>query len=178
MCAQRRLRSGCAHPRSLIWIFAGSILDSQGCKVSSSRKQSLWSDCADAQADLSIRWVHMSEGTFSLIAANRVPWLYISLWGLSYFETGYFVCVCVSCCGIKLVIFHTKTSSYYQTYDSLNHIQTLQNTILPYLFWVFKVTSLRKWARLRSDAIERGVWSGLHDCPLIQQLLGISALGK
>ena len=29
-----------------------------------------WSDCADAQADLSHRWSHMSEGTFSNIAAH------------------------------------------------------------------------------------------------------------
>ena len=30
----------------------------------------LWSDCAYAQADLSLRWVHISEGTFSQVAAQ------------------------------------------------------------------------------------------------------------
>ena len=27
-----------------------------------------WSECADAQADLNLRWAHMSEGTFSDVA--------------------------------------------------------------------------------------------------------------
>ena len=29
-----------------------------------------WSDCLDVQADLSLSWVHMSEGTFSHVAAQ------------------------------------------------------------------------------------------------------------
>ena len=49
-----------AHSRSLIRILAMRILDSQGCKVSSRGQWRLWSDCADSQADLSLRWVHMS----------------------------------------------------------------------------------------------------------------------
>ena len=158
MCAQRSFRSGCAcaaWSESLL----GAFWIAKDANFLQAENKSLMR-LHGCSGDLSIRWVHMSEGTFSLIAANRVPWLYISLWGLSYFETGYLVCVCVSCCSIKLVIFHTKTSSYYQTYDSLNHIQTLQNTILPYFSWVFKETSLWKRARPRSDAIERGVWSG------------------
>ena len=32
-----------------------------------------WSDCADAQADLSIRWAHMSEMPFSHVAAHYNP---------------------------------------------------------------------------------------------------------
>ena len=53
-----------AHSRSLIRIFTGRILDSQGCKVSPCGQRRLKSDCADAQADLSLRWAHISEGTF------------------------------------------------------------------------------------------------------------------
>ena len=30
-----------------------------------------WSDCADVQADLSLLWTHISEGTFSHVAAQR-----------------------------------------------------------------------------------------------------------
>ena len=37
----------------------------------------LWSDCADAQANLSLRWVHISEGTFSLVAVNIMIEYYI-----------------------------------------------------------------------------------------------------
>ena len=58
-----------AHSRSLIRILSGRILDSQGCKVSSCGQRRLWSDCADAQADLSLRLEHISEGTFSHVAA-------------------------------------------------------------------------------------------------------------
>ena len=49
-----------AHSCSLIRIVTGSILDRQGC--------SFWSDCVDAQADLSLCQMHMSEGTFSHVA--------------------------------------------------------------------------------------------------------------
>ena len=43
----------------------GALFDSQNCKVSSCIQRRLWSDCADAQSDLSLLWAHMSEGTFS-----------------------------------------------------------------------------------------------------------------
>ena len=49
--------------RSLIRIFNGRILDSQGCKVYSCGLRRLWSDCTDAQADLSLRRAHMLERT-------------------------------------------------------------------------------------------------------------------
>ena len=71
MCAQRRFRSACAR-RRLIWIFAGRILYSQGCIVSLWGQRELWSDCADAQADSSLRWAHMSEGTVSDITDHIV----------------------------------------------------------------------------------------------------------
>ena len=44
-----------AHSRSLIRIFIGRIFDSQGCSSSSCGQRRLWSDCTDAQADLSLR---------------------------------------------------------------------------------------------------------------------------
>ena len=46
------------------------VLDSQGCKVSSCAQRRLKSVCADAQADLSRRWAHMSEGTFSHVVTH------------------------------------------------------------------------------------------------------------
>ena len=60
-----------ARMRRLIWIFTGRIFDSHGCNLSSCGQQWRWSDCADAQAGLSLRWVHMSEGTFSHVAAYK-----------------------------------------------------------------------------------------------------------
>ena len=68
MCAQRRLRSVCrpsedsdqtAHSRSLIRVFAGHSVGSQGSKVSSGEQQRIWSDYANVRADLSLCLVHL-----------------------------------------------------------------------------------------------------------------------
>ena len=67
MYAQRQFRSACAS-RSLIKIISGCIIDSQGCFSCGQRR--LKSDCAYAQADLSFRWIHMLEGTFSRVAVQ------------------------------------------------------------------------------------------------------------
>ena len=53
-------------------ILTGRILDSQGRKVSSFGQQRLCSDCVDAQADLSLRWAHMSEDTLHHAAFHGV----------------------------------------------------------------------------------------------------------
>ena len=45
-------------------------MDSEGCKVSSRRQRRLKTICEDAQADLSLRWAHILEGTFSSYAAH------------------------------------------------------------------------------------------------------------
>ena len=51
-----------AHPRSLIRILTGRILDSLRCKISYGQR-SLWLNCANAQADFSLRWAIISLGT-------------------------------------------------------------------------------------------------------------------
>ena len=61
-----------AQSRSLIWIFTMRLLDSQGCKISSYGQVRLWSDGVDAQAELSLRWEHMSKGEFSRVEV----WMY------------------------------------------------------------------------------------------------------
>ena len=70
MYAQWRFRSSCAFAQSNIklhWV--------QGRKLSLWGQQSLWSDCRNAMADLSLRWANMSEGTlgfiFSLISSSK-----------------------------------------------------------------------------------------------------------
>ena len=47
------------HPPSLIRVFAVRSMGSWGPKLSSCGQRKLWSDWADAQADLSLRWTHM-----------------------------------------------------------------------------------------------------------------------
>ena len=69
MCAQRRIRKACAFAQfdqNLHWV----QLDTKGCKISSYGQRRLWSYCANAQADLSLRLAHMSEGTFPLVSAQ------------------------------------------------------------------------------------------------------------
>ena len=46
------------HPPSLIRVFAVRLMGSQWPNVSSCGQRRLWSDWADAQADLSLRWAH------------------------------------------------------------------------------------------------------------------------
>ena len=46
------------HPPSLIRVFAVRSVGSWGPKLSSCGQRRLWSDWADAQADLSLRWAH------------------------------------------------------------------------------------------------------------------------
>ena len=47
-----------AHPRSVIRVFEGHWIGSYQSKASQWR---LWSACADAQADLSLRWAHIQS---------------------------------------------------------------------------------------------------------------------
>ena len=54
-----------AQSRSLIRIFTGRSLHSQGSDVSFCEQRRPWSDCVDAQSYLNLRWAHMSESTFS-----------------------------------------------------------------------------------------------------------------
>ena len=64
---QIRLRYQPAHSRSLVRTFTGSIWDSQVCKMASCDNED-WSDCANAHADLSLHWAHMSEVKFTHVA--------------------------------------------------------------------------------------------------------------
>ena len=57
LCAQRRLRSA-GHPPSLIWVFAVRMMKAWTLSYQLSAQQRLWSDWANAQADLSLRWAH------------------------------------------------------------------------------------------------------------------------
>ena len=74
----------------------------QGCKVSKCGQRRLRSDCADAQADLSLRWARISEGRyvfsrygsnmiishqpvricFEFISIYKTHWLYLSFIGV------------------------------------------------------------------------------------------------
>ena len=64
-CASIEDPAQTAHSRSLIRVFVGRWGEgggngrSQGSKASSGGQRRFRSDCADAQADLSLRWAHM-----------------------------------------------------------------------------------------------------------------------
>ena len=97
-CAPSEDSDQSAHSRSLIKVFTGRILDSQGCIVSLCGQWgmkrliftgrilgnkgcmvAMWTTRVD-QADLSIRWAHISEDTFTQVVANweyrRISWQY------------------------------------------------------------------------------------------------------
>ena len=52
----------------------------QRCKVASCEQQRLWSDCAGTQAHKSLRWAHMSEGTFSHVVVHFGFCFYLMRW--------------------------------------------------------------------------------------------------
>ena len=58
-CAPNEVSDQPGHPPSLIRVFAVRYMGSLGPKLSSGGQRRLWSDCADVQADLSLRWAHM-----------------------------------------------------------------------------------------------------------------------
>ena len=59
LCAPSEDSDQTGHPPSLIRVFVVRWMGSKGPKLSSCGQQRLWSDWADAQADLSLRWAHM-----------------------------------------------------------------------------------------------------------------------
>ena len=60
------------HPPSLIRVFAVHSLGSLGLKVSTCGQRWLWPDRADAQADLSLRWMHRSFCWFFHAVAHMI----------------------------------------------------------------------------------------------------------
>ena len=58
------------HPPSLIRVFAVRSMGSWGTNVSSCGQQRLWSDWADAQADLCLRWAQWPFSWFCHAAAH------------------------------------------------------------------------------------------------------------
>ena len=58
MCAQQRLRSAWASAQSLSSVFAVRMKKAWVLSYQLSARRRLWSDCADAQADPSLRWAH------------------------------------------------------------------------------------------------------------------------
>ena len=60
------------HPPSLIRVFAVHFMGSQGPKLSSCGQRRLWSDWVDAQADLSLRWMHTQFVGFVLHTTTNI----------------------------------------------------------------------------------------------------------
>ena len=79
ICAPSEDSTQPGHPPSLIRVFAVRSMGSHGPNVSSCGQRWLWSDWADVQADLSLRWAQLSFWWFCHEAAQmnhriRKPW--------------------------------------------------------------------------------------------------------
>ena len=73
-CAPGKDSDQTAHLRSLIWIFTGCILNSQGCKVSSSRQSRLWSDSR------CLGWSESLVDAYVRVVSFLSVWLKCMLW--------------------------------------------------------------------------------------------------
>ena len=56
-----------------ISIFAGCSLASQGGKIPTCRQRRLKSDCADAQAEMNLRWAHVCFGSNPFVYNLQKP---------------------------------------------------------------------------------------------------------
>ena len=74
LCAQRRFRSAWASP-SLIRVFAVCMKKAGVLSYPMSAQQRHWSDWADAQADLSLRWAH--SHSVGIVKSRLISWIWI-----------------------------------------------------------------------------------------------------
>ena len=75
-----------AHPHSLISVFVICMKKRclTGCPTCVQWR--FWSNCANAQADLNLRWVHISEGTFSWRCSPEFFWVLLLLSQFLFFK--------------------------------------------------------------------------------------------
>ena len=70
MCTAETNQPACL--RSLISVFVVGMKKVYILAYSKCAQWRFWSDCANAHADLNLRWAHMSEGPFSNVRAQMV----------------------------------------------------------------------------------------------------------
>ena len=78
------------HPLSLIRVFAVCMKKAWVFSYPLSAQRRLWSDWADAQADLSLRWAHSHFVGFvmrQLLFVLLVVMLFLSFWNIVHFAT-------------------------------------------------------------------------------------------
>ena len=79
ICAQSEDSDQPGRPTSLIRVFAVRIKKRWVISYPLSARRRLWSDLVDAQADLSLRWAHMSSCWF----CHALPQLLVKYWCLN-----------------------------------------------------------------------------------------------
>ena len=68
-----------AHQRSPIRVFVARLKKRFIIDYPKRAQWRFWSDCANAQSDLNLRWVRMFEGTFPNVA-NIITIMYLCIW--------------------------------------------------------------------------------------------------
>ena len=89
------------HPPSLIWVFAMRMKKAWVLSYPLSAQQRHWSDWADAQADLSLRWAHMQHchfvGFFTRRLICTVSYLGSKLHSFCQSYTPGWLCITLRC---------------------------------------------------------------------------------
>ena len=126
-CASNEDSNQPAHPRSLIRAFVVRMKKPCIPGFPKCDQWRFWSDCANAQADLNLRWAHMSEGTFSDVT-TYIIYLFFFFFFFSYYyylsvsELFYFVCLKCNNCLVN------SAQQGYKHYNDCGICQT-KNTI-------------------------------------------------
>ena len=87
-CAPSKDSDQPGHPPSLIRVFAVRSIGSLGFKLSSCWQRRHWSDWADAQADLRLRWAHSHFVGFVMRRLNCYS--YGGIYGRGFYTSGHF----------------------------------------------------------------------------------------
>ena len=78
-CAPNEDLNQYARPRSLIRVFVVRTRNFCILGYPKCAQWRFWSDCANAQADLHLRWAHLSRGTFSDIAVRMYNFIHCTV---------------------------------------------------------------------------------------------------
>ena len=73
------------HPPSLIRVFAVRLKKASVLSYPLSAQRKIWSDWADAQVDLSLRWAHIRRGSFLIwiLERKQIVWV-VMIWSSRY----------------------------------------------------------------------------------------------
>ena len=165
ICATSEDSDQPGHPPSLIRGFAVGSMGSWGPNVSSCGQQRLWSDWADAQADLSLCWAQRSFCWFCHEVA-KLSWVISLLLKDLFldFQNWFMILTILSLCTAK----PTKYQAYSWGSDQPLHLQSDQSLLSTKRnFWLYPITrgTNKDWSNCADATTNQNLhWVQISSC--------------